>query len=188
MSQQELLKKVIQALHQAGIQYMITGSVVSSLQGEPRATHDIDIVVTIQRPQVRKLVELFPPPDFHLDEESVSDAIGKQGMFNLIAVSEGYKIDFWMLTDDPFDQSRFSRKYTEEFLGLRVQVSRPEDTILAKLRWATLSGGSEKHFTDALRVYEVQHGELDSDYLERWATKLGVESLWKHLTDEAKSI
>jgi len=32
MSQQELLKKVIQVLNQAGIQYMITGSVVSSLQ------------------------------------------------------------------------------------------------------------------------------------------------------------
>jgi hypothetical protein len=39
MSQQELLKKAIQALDQAGIQYMITGSVVSSLQGEPRSTH-----------------------------------------------------------------------------------------------------------------------------------------------------
>ena len=29
---------------------MITGSVVSSLQGEPRATHDIDVVVAIRGP------------------------------------------------------------------------------------------------------------------------------------------
>jgi hypothetical protein len=28
-------------------------------------------------------------------------------------------------------------------------------TILMKLRWAALSGGSERQFTDALRVYEV---------------------------------
>ncbi len=34
MSQQELLKKVIQELDRAGIQYMLTGSAVSSLQGE----------------------------------------------------------------------------------------------------------------------------------------------------------
>jgi hypothetical protein len=188
MSQQELLKKVIQALNQAGIRYMITGSVVSSLQGEPRSTHDIDIVIAIQKSKAGKLVEVFPPPDFHLDEESILDAIDRQSMFNLIVVSEGYKIDFWVLTDDPFDQSRFSRRYGEEFLGLKVQVSSPEDTILAKLRWAKLSGGSEKQFTDALRVYEVQYGELDFDYLEMWATKLEVQSLWKRLTDEAKPI
>ena len=38
MSQQELLKKAIQVLNQAKIQYMITGSAASSLQGESRST------------------------------------------------------------------------------------------------------------------------------------------------------
>jgi hypothetical protein len=187
MSQQELLKKIIQKLDQAGIRYMITGSVVSSLQGEPRSTHDIDIVIAIQESNVDKLVATFSPPDFYLDKESILDAINKPSMFNLIFVSEGYKVDFWVLTDDPFDQSRFSRKYTEEFLGLKVQVSSPEDTILAKLRWARLSGGSEKQFTDALRVYEVQYGKLDIDYLKLWVKKLNVESLWKRLTKEAEA-
>jgi hypothetical protein len=28
-------------------------------------------------------------------------------------------------------------------------------------------GGSEKQFTDPLRVYEVQHGRLDEAYLDR---------------------
>jgi len=188
MSQQELLKKVVQALDQFGIQYMITGSVVSSLQGEPRSTHDIDLVIAIQKSDAHKLVEAFSPPDFYLDEESILDAIEKQGLFNLIDVREGVKVDFWVLTNDPFDLSRFSRRYSEEFMGLSMQVSRPEDTILAKLRWAKLSGGSEKQFTDALRVYEVQYGKLDKDYLEHWATKLNIESLWKRLRDEAEMI
>lgn len=56
MSQQELLKKVIQALDQAGIQYMITGSLASSLQGEPRSTHDIDMVIAIEESKVRQLI------------------------------------------------------------------------------------------------------------------------------------
>jgi hypothetical protein len=42
-----------------------------------------------------------------------------------------------------------------------IWVSSPEDTILAKLRWADISGGSEKQFTDALRVFEVQQGNVD---------------------------
>lgn len=188
MSQQELLKKVIQTLEQAEIQYMITGSIVSSLQGEPRSTHDIDMVIAIQKSDAHKLVEAFSPPDFYLDEESILDAIEKQGLFNLIDVKEGGKVDFWVLTDDPFDLSRFSRKISEEFRGLKMQVSTPEDTILAKLRWAKLSAGSEKHFTDALRVFEVQYGKLDLDYLEHWARKLDIESLWVRLRDEAETI
>lgn len=61
-----------------------------------------------------------------------------------------------------------------------------KDTILAKLRWAKLAGGSEKQFTDALRVYEVQFGKLDLGYLEQWVKKLKIESLWRRLIDEAE--
>jgi len=188
MSQQELLKKVIQVLNQAGIQYMITGSVVSSLQGEPRSTHDIDMLIAIQKSVAKRLVEAFPPPDFYLDEDNILDAINRQSMFNLIDLNTGDKVDFWILTDEPFDQSRFLRKISEEFIGLKMLISTPEDTILAKLRWAKLSGGSEKQFTDALRVYEVQYGKLDINYLEQWAKKLNVESLWKQLVDEAETV
>ena len=51
-------------------------------------------------------------------------------MFNLLDTTEGDKVDFWILTDDPFDQSRFARKYEEKMLGLSMIISTPEDTIL----------------------------------------------------------
>jgi len=70
---------------------------------------------------------------------------------------------------------------------MRIIVSSPEDTILAKLRWAKLCGGSEKQFTDALRVYEVQFEKLDTNYMEYWAKKLDVESIWKRLKDKAET-
>jgi len=186
MSQQELLKRIIQILDRTGIQYMVTGSVASSLQGEPRSTHDIDMVIAIQKSKAHELVEALPSPDFYLDEHSILDAISKQSMFNLIDLKTGDKVDFWILTDEAFDRSRFSRKVTEEFTEIEMQVSSPEDTILAKLKWAKLCGGSEKQFTDALRVYEVQYGKLDVDYIEHWAKKLNIESLWKRLMSEAK--
>lgn len=73
-------------------------------------------------------------------------------------------------------------------MGIRIQVSSPEDTILAKLRWSKLSGGSEKQFNDALRVYELQYGKLDLGYLNNWVKKLEVEPLWKRLIDEAEIV
>jgi hypothetical protein len=186
MSQQELLKETITALESAGIDYMLTGSLVSSLQGEPRLTHDIDLVVKIRKAAVDALARAFPPGEFHLDKQSIYEAISSQGMFNIIDIREGDKIDFWLLTDSPFDRSRFARKYAVEFMGLRIYVSSPEDTIMAKLRWAKLGGGSEKHFGDALRVYEVQYGRLDIVYLEEWALKLEVAESWERLKSEAE--
>jgi hypothetical protein len=177
---------VVQVLDEEKIEYMLTGSVVSSLQGEPRSTHDIDLIVSIQKTSVDRLVTAFPPPDFYLDESSVRTAVENKGMFNLLNLKEGDKVDFWILTQEEFDQSRFSRRQTEIILGARIYVSSPEDTILAKLRWADLSGGSEKQFVDALRVYEVQYQKLDIEYITRWVRALGLETSWKRLIAEAE--
>ena len=59
---------------------------------------------------------------------------------------------------------------------------------LLKLKWSEMSGGSQKQFTDALRVYEVQFGGLDIKYLDEWATRLGIQSLWKRVTDEGRPV
>lgn len=185
MSQPELLIKVVTVLEKAGIDYMMTGSIVSSLQGEPRSTHDIDMVVLLEKPMINELLNAFPPPNYYLDEATILDALKRHEMFNLLDIIEGDKVDFWMLTDDPFDRSRFSRKVTVELMNLKMKISSPEDTILAKLRWAKLSGGSEKQFGDTLRVYEVQFPKLDIDYLEYWIDELKLKEYWKRLKNEA---
>jgi len=92
------------------------------------------------------------------------------------------------LTDDAFDRSRFNRKVTEKILRLSMNISTPEDTILMKLKWAKLSGGSEKQFTDALRVYEIQFENLDINYIKLWVNYLQVHELWERLIKEANPI
>ena len=188
MPQQELLTRVVQVLDESGIDYMVTGSVVSGIQGEPRATHDVDLVVALSTNHVDSLVAAFSSDEYYLSRVSVEDAIRNGSMFNLLAVDEGDKVDFWILTDEPFDQSRFGRKYSDDVFGHTLKLSSPEDTILAKLRWDKMYGGSEKQFTDALRVYEVQHKTLDTDYIDRWAAELGVEERWRQLQQSADVI
>ena len=73
-------------------------------------------------------------------------------------------------------------------MGISFYVSTPEDTILAKLRWAKMSGGSEKQFQDALRVYEVQFERLDMAYLGKWIHELNLDSLWSRLIEEAETL
>jgi hypothetical protein len=185
MSQQELLKRVTAILDELGIEFMVTGSVTSGLQGEPRSTHDIDLVAKLTIDSAERLRQAFSPDNYYVSEQAIREALERRTMFNVIDLASGDKVDFWVLTDEPFDCSRFQRRRIVDVLGMRLPVSAPEDTILMKLRWADLSGGSEKQFRDALRVYEVQHGILDLDYLNAWAVLLGVESLWQRLCVEA---
>jgi hypothetical protein len=186
MTPLETLRYVVEVLDSQGIEYMITGSVASSLQGEPRATHDLDVVVMVQPKDVAALLNSFSRPRFYLDEQAILEAIGTGGMFNAVSMEEGDKVDFWMLTNEPFDASRFARRVEVEVFGIPLRVSSPEDTILAKLRWSKMSGGSEKSFIDALRVYEVQSDGLDRAYLDDWVHRLDVEELWAKLQESAE--
>jgi len=185
MAQQELLSKVVQALDGSGVPYMLTGSFASSMQGDPRLSHNIDLVVDLTRQALPGLLKSFPSPEFYLDEQSIREAISARTMFSLLQVSEGDKVDFWLLTDDPFDIARFARRQHEVVRGLKLSVSSPEGTILMKLSWAKLSGGSEKQLYDALRVYEVQFGALDMDYLRRWIERLELHDYWTQLLQRA---
>jgi hypothetical protein len=149
---------------------MITDSVASSLQGEPRTTHAIDVVIAIRMPgdqAVARLKAEFAEPDFYLDEQTARDAIAARGMFDLI-------------------DTRGARRSTSGCSPTtRLHVSAPEDTILMKLRSAAMLGGSEKQFTDALRIYEVQRARLDEAYLAGWAGTLGLTEALDRLRAEA---
>ena len=187
-------------LDRYGIDYMITGSVASSLQGDPRSSHDIDLVIAIRDSDIPILTEVFASPDYYLEEGAVREAnipysfesvrfVPERIRVAIVRDSrEGDKVYFWILTKEPFDQSRFARKREQEVFGIRVKVSTAEDTILAKLLWADKSGGSQKQFTDALRVFEVQYKNLDLSYLDRWAGDLGLSSLWLRLKTEAEIV
>lgn len=188
MLQPELVIRAARGLDEAGVAYMVTGSVASSLQGEPRLTHDVDLVVALDERDLDKVLAAFPAPQFYADSAAALDAIRSHRMFSFIELATGGKIDFWMLTPDAFDRSRFERRLTDDSLGYPLRVSAPEDTILAKLRWARASGGSQKQYSDALHILEVQGGGLDAAYMDLWAASLGVTDLLQKLRAEAEPI
>lgn len=188
MSQQELLTDVLQRLRSLGIEFMLSGSLASSLQGEARATHNIDQVVKLSLPDVEPLFAAFEDERFYLSKSAMIEAIQAKRMFNLLETSTGENVDFWILTDSQFDKSRFSRRQSIDIGEQVVDVSSPEDTILMKLLWAKKSGGSEKQMNDVLRVYELQFDLLDINYLQEWVVELNLEDLWLRVLEESEPL
>ena len=154
----------------------LTGSLVSSIQGEPRATHDIDIAVTLPMNNVEAFLREFPQEEYYCDLEDAKSAMGSDGMFNILMIDTGDKVDIWAFTKSAFDRSRFARRETIRLFDMDVKVSSPEDTILMKLLWAKMSGGSEKQLFDAAKVYETQSDILDQSYLNDWMIELGLSA------------
>jgi hypothetical protein len=186
MPQLKLLKKIAKILSQNNIQYMFTGSIVSSLQGIPRSTHDIDIIISIRKNDAAAILNAFPQEDYYISENSIESAIDNKSQFNVLDTNEGDKIDFWILTDSEFDKSRFSRKQKVTLFNFEVYVSTAEDTILQKLYWSKISGGSIKQYNDALNVFEIQYGNIDIEYMNYWSRKLGIKSLFDKIKSEAE--
>ncbi len=188
MLQPQLVIEVINILNKNDIEYMLTGSFVSSLQGEPRLTHDIDLIINISQSEANKIISVFSKDIFYFDEDNIIHAIKDRTQFNIIAIDGSGKIDFWLLTDSAFDKSRFDRRIKKRFFNIDVLVSTPEDTILQKLYWSELSGYSQKQFIDALRVFEIQQDVLDMEYIDFWVGKLLLNDIFVKLKKEAESI
>lgn len=61
-----------------------------------------------------------------------------------------------------------------------VPVISAEDTILAKLRWYREGGAvSDRQWRDIGGILAASDGQLDLDYLERWARVMGLAALYE---------
>ena len=70
-------------------------------------------------------------------------------------MSKALKFDLWILTDEEFDKTRFSRRKRVKILNQFMEMASAEDTILQKLKWFRM-GKIEKHLVDAAFVYQIQ--------------------------------
>lgn len=178
MEQNELLRYTIRALQELDLTYLIGGSLASSAYGEPRLTNDIDLVVELRADHVQGLLERFPMEEFYVDEATVKDAIARQGQFNIIHPSSGYKVDIFVARQDPFGQSELARRRLLQLPdGDEAYFASPEDIILSKMNYWQM-GQSERQLGDILGVLRVQGDQLDHAYIRNWATRLGLTAVW----------
>lgn len=180
--QAQLLKAITSFLKINKIPYMITGAWSAIYYGRPRASHDIDFVLELPSQDQKKAISVFEklPETFFVQTESIKEAIDQRSIFNVIHLPSALKLDFWILTDDLFDKSRFSRRVKVKILGQPMNMASAEDTILQKLRWYKI-GKIEKHLIDAAFVYQIQKNNLNKEYLADWARRLGLGKYLRQL-------
>lgn len=180
------LGRVVTALDALGVEYLVGGSIASSVFGEPRQTLDADLIARLFGRHAKPLVERLAE-EFYVHLPAIETAIQTQGSFNLIHLETVTKVDVFVRWRDPFGQSQFARRQKKsvgQAPPLELFFASAEDTVLAKLEWYRKGGSvSDKQWRDLLGVLKVQGGRLDRAYLTEWASRLGVADLLKRALD-----
>jgi len=181
--EEAVLARLVLAFESLAIPYMVAGSLASSFHGRPRTTHDADIVIDPSPQGLDRLVVELAAAGFYLDPGRARDALARRRQFNAIEMETACKVDLILRKDRPFSRQEFGRRQPAELgAGTRVALATAEDTILSKLEWAKLGGGSERQLADVRGILDVKGPALDRDYIERWAAELGVLDLWRELS------
>jgi hypothetical protein len=184
----DIALKVANALTVAGADYFLGGSLASSLQGEPRATNDIDFVIALPIGRVNALRDALGS-EFEVDTDILRDAVLHASSANAFYLPVVTKIDFFGRGYEPFDESEFSRRRSVivRSTGESLVVKSAEDTVLRKLLWFREGGEvSEKQWRDVVSVLRISGHVMDDGYLSSWATHLKLEALLRRAR-EARS-
>jgi len=171
---------VIEKLEKLNIPYMIVGSIASMIYGEPRMTHDMDLVIDILPSDASKLEAVFPLEEFYCPPiEVIASEVVHRGQFNLIHHESGLKIDLVIRKDTEHARTEFSRRRKCPFWeGHDACVASPEDVILKKLDFYR-QGESQKHLHDIRGI--LAETPLDQQYLDYWIDQLNLASEWKKI-------
>lgn len=178
MTPLDLVVQIGAILDDVGLDWVLGGSLASSLVGEPRATLDIDVAVLLERRNVEALVAAVRA-DYYVIEPMVLEAVEHGSSFNLLHFGTGFKIDVFVLTDDALDRRQLAGRQTVTLDdGTTIWVGSPIDQVLRKLRWFQ-SGGevSDRQWRDVMAILTVQAQRIDHAELLAAADQLGLGPL-----------
>ena len=184
-----VLSQVTSILEQQGITYILVGSFASSLHGMYRSTADIDILADIKTEQVRPLFESLRD-GFYVDEHVIREAVAQSRSFNAIHFDSVFKVDIFVAGSDEFAAAQLNRRISRRLSPDKnetVHIATAEDTVLAKLQWYRAGNEtSGNQWNDVIGVLASSRDELDLEYLDNWAERLGLTDLLQRAFTEVK--
>jgi hypothetical protein len=176
----EVTLAVTGVLERLGVEYLVGGSLATSLHGIPRATLDVDIVADLRMTHLDPFVAALQEA-FFVDADMVRDAIRRRATFNILHLATMFKVDVFVAGADDLLAAELARKQRVQVLEeprADVFVASPEDMVLQKLIWYRDGGGvSDRQWGDVVGVIKTQGERLDRDYLRLWATRKGIADL-----------
>ena len=186
---EDLIQSIIRLckrLKEAGIPYVIGGSVASGLWGEPRQTNDVDVEIWVSSESAEVFLSAFDA-SYLVSRTELMEALESQRPFRSVQVLDSkdiLKFDCFLQAFSEIDQEMFDHSVMLPFGGTEVRVACAEHILVQKLRWYDLGNRvSERQWRDIAGIIAVMP-DLRWNLIERWATEYGVGSLVSEIKPE----
>jgi hypothetical protein len=178
---------LVDLLERNAVPYALMGGMAVPVWGIPRATYDIDVVLSLDEEGLRRFISLATSEGFQVDPPYES------GFRDVLAGMEKIRIEWWtqesrrvevdvFLVTTAYQEAAFSRRCRVQIDGRQVWVLSAADLVLHKL-----VAGRPKDLADIQNILAIQ-GIPDAQYLDAWAHRLNVENaLRKAIEDMASS-
>jgi hypothetical protein len=179
-----VIHDVTRILTAIGIRFFVSGSIASSLYGEPRSTNDIDIVADISEGDAEAIVNAFAA-DYYIDEHDVRNAIHRASSFNIVHNETVQKVDIFVAGQDPHTQEELERVQSVSLEdGQSIPLASREDLILQKLLWFDRGNRvSDRQWRDVLGL--LKGADPDVPYMNGWARQFGISELLTRALSES---
>jgi hypothetical protein len=171
-------------LNALSARYAITGAAAGTIYGEPRLTHDIDIILDLKKSDVENFVETFPLTEFYCPPaEVLTIEINRprRGHFNLIHHKTGFRADIYLAGQDELHAWALKNRQVFEIEGEPYWLAPIEYVILKKLEYFR-EGGSEKHLKDIKGILEISGDRIDFDFLKEKIVSMKLKTEWQKIT------
>lgn len=119
MKIEDFLLRICAAPELNQVPYMVTGSLASSVHGEPRSTNNLDVVTAPTRDQLFSLVQLFERVGLYVRWNDAEAALMKRDQFNAVDFANGWKVDLIVRRACDFSLAEFDRREPAELDGLQ---------------------------------------------------------------------
>ena len=173
----------------AQVDYALGGALAVAAWAEARSTQDVDLVIYLPMKHIQRFSDelarrqILIPPELMLDL-----LLETRGDVPLVGyhLHWSHKAELFPLR--PGDELRASALARRRLVDLgssmgQVTVHAPEDLILYKLRFFSLSQ-QQKHTRDIVAILYAQKGKLDEAYLTGWIHRLGLEAVWRYMVSQ----
>ena len=134
-------------LNKYEIPYFVTGSVASIVYGDPRLTHDIDLVINLNNLDIDIFLKAFPSDQFYCPPEDVIRTEynrSASGHFNLIHHETGFKADIYLTGQEQLQLWAMQNSKQIDFANSKINIAPPEYVIIKKLEFYK-EGNAQKH-------------------------------------------
>lgn len=169
------LDALVALLNRMHVDYVLMGGLVVRAYSIPRATEDVDITLSLDHERLPEFFEALEDQEYVVPEPYKSGWLDELKGMHLVKLrryigTHGVDVDVF-LVESRFQEEIMSRRRIADVEGRQLWIASPEDLMLLKL-----VSGRPRDWIDIADVFFTQGDlDLDLDYMQRWATELGVE-------------